>query len=160
VKLQAQNELQETRLMAHQIFLIGLHEAVQHEDAVREELADMVSRIGGFILMAAGAGGLITAFDEQWQPLFKQHKAVETCGALSLDPNGAAANKLRHLFAANVAAQLASRASAGSDALAEADEPPSLPRHRPLVWHRPAPSHPLESSGVRISTHTNARGTP
>lgn len=147
--------------MSHQIFLISLHAAAQDDDAAREELAEMVHRAGGFILMAAGAGALITAFDEQWLAIFKQHPAVDSCGALTLDPRGAAADKLRHLFAANVAAQLAGRARMPEQ---EIEAPPAQgPRHRPLVWHRPALVHqPAHATGIRISSTTQptARGNP
>ena len=138
--------------VSHQIFLVSLHAAAQDDDAVREELAEMLHGIGGFVLMAAGASALITAFDEQWLSLFKRHVAVEFCGALQLDPNGAAANKLRHLFAANVAAQLASRVDV------PAEVPPPGPRHRPLVWHRPVQQPPGYSTGISISTQPTARG--
>jgi hypothetical protein len=138
--------------MSHQIFLISLHAASEDDDAVREELAEIVHRVGGFVLMAAGASALITAFDEQWLPLFKRHPAVEFCGALQLDPNGAAADKLRHLFAANVAAQLASRAGSAAEA------PPQGARHRPLVWHRPASFNPANATGVSVTTQPIARG--
>jgi len=125
---------------------------VQDDDGVREDIAEMLHRVGGFVLMAAGASALITAFDEQWLPLFKRHAAVEFCGALQLDPNGAAADKLRYLFAANVAAQLASRVDVPAEA------PPQGARHRPLIWHRPVQQPPGYSSGISISTHHTARG--
>lgn len=138
--------------MAHQIFLISLHAAAQDDDAARDDLAETVHRVGGFVLMAAGAAALITAFDEKWVPLFKQHAAVESCGGLNLNPNGAAADKLRHLFAANVAAQLAARAGP------ETEVPAQGPRHRPLVWHRPASPHPAHATGISVSTQPIARG--
>jgi hypothetical protein len=138
--------------MAHQIFLVSLHSASSDDDAVREELAELIHRWGGFILMAAGSDALITAFDEQWLHLLKRHDAVAFCGALSLDPNGAAADKLRRLFAANVAAQLVDRGNPASEA------PAAGPRHRPLVWHRPALHHPANATGVRISTQPIPRG--
>ena len=144
--------------MSHQIFLISLHVAEQDNDAARDELAEMVHHIGGFILMAAGAGALITAFDEQWLPMFKRHPAVDSCGALTLDPRGAAAGKLRHLFAANVAAQLAGRAGLQK----KHEAPPAQgPRHRPLVWHRPALQQPDYATGISISTtQPTARSNP
>jgi hypothetical protein len=139
--------------VSHQIFLVSLHAATQDDDGVREEIAELLHRVGGFVLMATGASALITAFDEQWLSLFKRHPAVEFCGALQLDPNGAAADKLRHLFAANVAAQLASRADVPA-------EVPTGPRHRPLVWHRPVQQPPGHSTGISISTQPTARGLP
>jgi hypothetical protein len=141
--------------VSHQIFIVSLHAALQDDDAVREDIAEILHRIGGFVLMAAGASALITAFDEQWLSLFKRHSAVEFCGALQLDPNGAAADKLRYLFAANVAAQLAGRVSVPADPPAEA---PQGIRHRPLVWHRPVQQPPGHSTGISISTQTTARG--
>jgi hypothetical protein len=140
--------------MSHQIFLIALHPDSQNDDAVRDELAETLHHVGGFVLMAAGASVLIAAFDEQWLPLFNRHAAVETCGALQLDPNGAAADKLRHLFAVNVAAQLGGRARPSTEAVAQRS------RYRPLVWHRPAPHQPQGASGITISTQTNARNQP
>ncbi|HMO47743.1 MAG TPA: hypothetical protein PKB14_17155 [Rubrivivax sp.] len=138
--------------MAHQIFLVSLQTSRCHSDAVREDIAQMVHAVGGFVLMAAGSEALITAFDEQWLPLFRRHEAVAFCGGLSLDPRGSAANKLRHLFAANVAAQLAAREPAASSAQAAG------PRHRPLVWHRPALHDPARATGVSISTQPLRRG--
>ncbi|RZI97313.1 MAG: hypothetical protein EOP78_01375 [Variovorax sp.] len=138
--------------MAHQIFLISLSAAAQDDDAARDDIAETLHRVGGFVLMAAGAAALITAFDEKWVPIFKQHPAVESCGGLNLDPNGAAADKLRHLFAANVAAQLAARAGP------EAGVPEAAPRYRPLVWHRSAFQHPSHATGVSVSTQPIARG--
>ena len=138
--------------MSHQIFLISLHAAAQDDDDARDELAEMLHGVGGFVLMAAGASALITALDEQWLPLFRRHRAVEFCGALQLDPNGVAADKLRRLFASNVAAQLASRADSPAEA------PPQGVRHRPLVWHRPVQQPPGQSSGISISTQPTARG--
>jgi hypothetical protein len=138
--------------MSHQIFLVSLRSAAQDDDGARDELAELVLRVGGFVLMAAGASALITAFDEQWLPLFRRHDAVEFCGALQLDPHGAAADKLRRLFASNVAAQLAGRASL------QAEVPQQGPRHRPLVWHRPAPPQPAHFTGVSVSTQPTTRG--
>jgi hypothetical protein len=139
------------RNMSHQIFLIALKAAAHDDDAVRDELASLLHRLGGFVLMATASGALIAAFDDQWQPLFQRHAAVESCGALSLDPQGAAAAKLRHLFAANVAAQLAARGGL------EAGAPAPGPAHRPLVWHRPAQHRPDGATGIRISTQPVAR---
>ncbi len=145
--------------MSHQIFLISLRAAFHDDEAVREELAETVHRHGGFILMAAGTGGLIAAFDDQWAPFFQQHKAVETCGGISLDPNGRAADKLRRLFAANVAAQLAScEPTAAPDSPAQ--EAPTTPRHRPLTWHRSVATHPADATGVSISFQLPSRGSP
>ena len=142
--------------MSHQIFLISLRAAFQDDDAVREEMAETIHRCGGFILMAAGAAALIAAFDDQWLPLFQKHKAVETCGGLNLDPNGLAADKLRQLFAANVAAQLAHRDPA---TLAPQDTR-TTPRHRPLTWHMSTTTHPADATGVSITLQPHLRGSP
>ncbi len=140
--------------MAHQIFLLSLRAGAQDDDAVRDELAETVNRVGGFMLLAAGDSCLIAAFDEQWLAYFRQHRAVEFCGALQLDPNGKATDRLRQLFAANVAAQLASRGAGES-----AGQSPAGPRHRPLVWHRSAAAkHAANSTGISISTNPIARG--
>lgn len=148
--------------MAHQIFLISLRAAFHNDEAVREELAETVHRYGGFILMAVGAGGLVAAFDDQWAPSFQQHKAVETCGGISLNPHGRAADKLRRLFAANVAAQLAScePTAAPVPSVAPAQDNPTTPRHRPLTWHRSVATHPADATGVSISLQPPSRGSP
>ena len=140
--------------MSHQIYILSLHAAQASDDAVREELADLLQHIGGFVLMAVGSNALIAAFDERWLSSFRQHAAVAFCGALQLDPNGAAADKLRHLFATNVAAQLASRVDAGAAAPRAGVVP-----HRPLVWHRPVQQPPGQFTGIRISTQHTPRGT-
>jgi hypothetical protein len=139
--------------MAHQIFLISLRPTHCDDDAAREELAERVHRAGGFILMAAGAEALIAALDEAWLPLIKQHEAVAFCGGLQLDPQGAAAEKLRRLFAANVAAQLQAR-RADSAPLTPPTAQAAGPRHRPLAWHRPVQQHPANATGVSITTHS------
>ncbi len=136
--------------MAHQIFLLQLQPAAAHDDAQREDIARTVLQAGGFVLMAAGDEALIAALDERWLPLLRRHPGVALCGGLQLDPQGAAAEKLRRLFAANVAAQLAGR---GGHRPLEADGP----RHRPLVWHRPPLHDPARASGVRISTQAPSR---
>jgi hypothetical protein len=137
--------------MSHQIYLLALRGDVQDDDDVRDDMARLVHRVGGFVLMATGSGALITAFDEQWAPLFHRHAAIQACGALRLDPQGAAASKLRHLFAVNVAAQLAARADP------DAGMPASGATHRPLVWHQPAAAQPDRATGVRISTQPVTR---
>jgi hypothetical protein len=134
--------------MAHQIYLVQLRDEAC-DDAAREDIAELIHRIGGFILMATGSQALIAAFDEQWLGALNRHKAVALCGGLHLDPNGAAAAKLRRLFAANVAAQLATRSPS--------EAPGSGPRHRALVWHQPALSPPTHADGIRISTTTSTR---
>lgn len=136
--------------MAHQIYLVSLHAAHCDSDAVRDDLAQLIHGVGGFVLMAAGSEALIAAVDERYRPLLERHEAVAFCGGLSLNPNGAAADKLRRLFAVNVAAQLGARCGA-----ADASSPTAQaagPRHRPLVWHRPAHQHPARATGVSITT--------
>jgi hypothetical protein len=136
--------------MAHQIFLVSLHASHCDSDAVRDDLADVIHGVGGFVLMAAGSEALITAFDEQYLPVLEQHDAVAFCGGLSLNPNGAAADKLRRLFAANVAAQL--NACDVADDESSPSGQPAGPRHRPLVWHRPAPYNPARATDVSVTT--------
>ena len=136
--------------MAHQIFLVSLHASHCDSDAVRDDLAQLIHGIGGFVLMAAGSEALIAALDESYLPLLERHEAVAFCGGLNLNPNGAAADKLRRLFAVNVAAQLSARQSA-ADASSPAAQATG-PRHRPLVWHRPAPHPPARATGVSITT--------
>lgn len=136
--------------MAHQIFLVSLYASHCDSDAVRDDLADVIHGVGGFVLMAAGSEALITAFDQQYLPVLERHEAVAFCGGLSLNPYGTAADKLRRLFAANVAAQLNARDVAGDEFSPSAQA--AGPRHRPLVWHRPMPSHPARATGVSITT--------
>lgn len=132
--------------MAVQTYLIHLHDALQQDDAARDELADLTIHTGGFVLMATDAGSLIAALDDRHLPAFRQHRAVAFCGAVRLDPNGAAATRLQQLFAANIAAQLAHRLQPTS---ASADR--AGPRYRPLCWHLPDPD------GARAATSTETR---
>jgi hypothetical protein len=141
--------------MAHQIFLVSLLPTHCDDDAVREDLAEVIHGVGGFILMAAGSEAVIAAFDEQWLPLLKRHPAVASCGGLSLDPNGAAAEKLRRLFAFNVAAQLSARQADGATPTPVAKA--AGQRYRTLVWHQPAFHHPASTTGVSITTLTTSK---
>lgn len=136
--------------MAHQIFLVSLRSSHCDSDAVRDDLAQAIHGVGGFVLMAAGSEALIAAFDELHLPLLQKHEAVAFCGGLCLNPRGAAADKLRRLFAANVAAQLGAPPAAG-DTYTPTAQAAGL-RHRPLVWHRPVPYLPARDTGVSITT--------
>ena len=68
--------------MAVQTYLIHLHDALQQDDAARDELADLTIHTGGFVLMATDAGSLIAALDDRHLPAFRQHRAVAFCGAV------------------------------------------------------------------------------
>ncbi|MBR0656485.1 hypothetical protein [Plastoroseomonas arctica] len=142
--------------MAVQIYLIHLRTSFQQDEDARGALADLTLQVGGFVLMATNAGSLIAAFDEQWVGFFRQHRAVEFCGAVNVDPSGAAASKLRDLFAANVAAQLAGRPAANAGATGR----DGAARHRPLRWHRPSEPPAMNDSGISISTRHHARHHP
>lgn len=131
------------------MFLLSLHEAHQDDPRARDQLAEMLVEVGGFVLMATGANGLIAAFDDHWLGRFERHPAVAACGAIHLDPNGAAADRLRHLFAHNVATQLPGRQGGNpSDAVA---------LHRPLRWRHPGTPSPFADTGVTISTQPSRR---
>lgn len=156
--------------MAVQIYLVHLSQDHQRDDQASAALADLTSQVGGFVLMATNAGSLILAFDEQWLPLFRQHRAVEFCGAVRVDPSGAAAERLRNLFASNVAKQLAGRslatdaayaadatdAAGATGAAGAAGATGAAARHRPLQWHLPQASEP--ASGSSFGTQRRARG--
>ena len=123
--------------MAVQVYLVHLQDDHQHDEA-RSAVADLTNQVGGFVLMATSAGSIIAAFDERWVPAFKQHRAVAFCGAVNVNPQGAAAAKLQEMFAANVAAQLASREPAPAAGVA---------RYRPLRWHIPADPCGADAAG-------------
>lgn len=137
--------------MAHQMFLLSLQEAFQDDAGARNELAEMLVRIGGFVLMATGSNGLIAAFDDQWVGLFERHPAVAGCGAVQFDPDGVAASRLRLLFAHNVAAQLPQFQAA------PAPSEHATPLHRSLDWHRRLPVSPFADTGITISTQPHRR---
>lgn len=131
------------------MFLLSLHEALQDDPRTRDQLAEMLVEIGGFVLMATGGNGLIAAFDDRWLARFEGHPAIAACGAIHLDPNGAAADRLRHLFALNVATQLP-RHQVGDAADARA-------LHRPLRWRHATTPSPFADTGVTISTLPSRR---
>lgn len=115
-------------------YLVHLQDDAQDDEA-RADVAESISNIGGFILMALSTGALIVAFDECHLSLVKSHRHVEFCGGVTLDPRGQAANQLRKFFAQNIAAQMAGRGGAqGAQQQRAAPEYP--PGYRPLSWHR------------------------
>jgi hypothetical protein len=118
--------------MPVQTYLVHLRDSAD-EDA-RADVAESISNVGGFILMALSTGALIVAFDEGYVSLVKAHRHVELCSGVTLDPRGAAAKQLRMLFAQNVAAQLAGREA--QRALERSATPEYPPGYRPLNWHR------------------------
>lgn len=134
--------------MAHRMYLLRLRPDLQGDAGVRDDIADLLVRVGGFVLMATGADALVIACDERCEPLFRQHSGVAFCGAVQLDPQGAATRKLQHLFAANVATQLASRHESTRRAA------PAGARHRPFAWHQPLAPRADAATGVTISTRS------
>ena len=120
--------------MAIQMYLINLQADCAGDDDVRAGVAEEVARIGGFVLMATSTGALIAAFDECHVPRFQALPAVDFCGGITLDPNGAAADKIRNFFAANVARQLQGRCAPDADA--PQASPMFPPGYRPLPWAR------------------------
>ncbi len=119
--------------MAVQTYLIQLKTDREGDAGAREALADAIAGIGGFILMATGAGMIIPAFDDSNKARISGDPAVALCSGVTLNPRGAAAEKLKHLFARNVAAQLATR---GAPAAQTAQEPSFPPGYRPLRWQQ------------------------
>lgn len=117
--------------MAVRMYLVHLVESAEADDLERMALADAIHAVGGFVLMATSGGSLIAAFDETWQTRIERHRAVKFCGGIQLDPNGEAADRLRKLFAHNVAQQLAGRTS-GHEPERRAGLYPA--GYRPLDW--------------------------
>lgn len=119
--------------MAVQTYLIQLKTQREGDADARDALADAIAGIGGFILMATSAGSIIAAFDDASKARISADPAVALCSGVTLNPRGAAAEKLKHLFARNVAAQLATR---GAPAPRAAEEPSFPPGYRPLRWQQ------------------------
>ncbi len=119
--------------MAVQTYLIQLKTQREGDADARDALADTIAGIGGFILMATSAGSIIAAFDDAYIARVSADPAVALCSGVTLNPRGAAAEKLKHLFARNVAAQLAAR---GASAPRAAEEPSFPPGYRPLRWQQ------------------------
>ena len=120
--------------MAIQMYLINLQADCAGDDEVRAGVAEEVARIGGFVLMATSTGALIAAFDDCHVRRLQALPAVDFCGGITLDPNGAAADKIRNFFAANVARQLQDRCA--PEALPAQAAPAYPPGYRPLPWAR------------------------
>ena len=120
--------------MAVQMFLVQPRNTT--DERARDEIADLVTRHEGFILMATSHGSIIAAIDDVHLPVLKAHPEVDFVGGVTLDPNGRAATKLQRLFAHNVAAQLTARsAEPPSVAIADLAAPTFPPGYRPI---RPA----------------------
>lgn len=120
--------------MAVNTYLVHLRDHAHDDDSARESVAELIHRVGGFILMATNAGSLIAAYDEQYAGLLSGHRSVAFTSGVSLNLQGEAAEKLRAMFAHNIAAQLAAR---GGEAAPTAPSlpPNSLPAgYRPLRW--------------------------
>ena len=118
--------------MAVNTYLVHLHDEHHDDDASRGDIAELIAGFGGFMLMATSAGSLIAAFDDQHLGRVKAHRAVAFCGGVNLDPKGRAADRLRALFARNVAAQLITRQA---EPQAPSAPPPEFPAgYRPLRW--------------------------
>jgi len=118
---------------------VHLHDNSHDDESARESVAELIHSCGGFILMATNAGSLIAAFDEQFVGHLAAHRAVAFTSGVSLNPNGKAGEKLRALFAHNVAVQLAARdidpsggVVAATPASVSAESLP--PGYRPLRW--------------------------
>jgi hypothetical protein len=119
--------------MAIQLYLV--QPTGERDEATRESIADFISGIGGFILMATSYGSLIVAFDEERLSAVKAHGLVEFVGGVTLDPNGPKAAVLTRIFAENVALQLASRPTVTAGPL----PPPFSTAHMPHVPPGSAP---------------------
>lgn len=123
--------------MAIQMYLINLRAECAGNDDIRASLAGDIAGIGGFVLMATNTGALIAAFDECHLRRFQALPAVDFCGGITLDPNGAAANKIRQFFATNVARQLQGRCAPEAPGTAAPQAAPVFPPgYRPLPWAR------------------------
>ena len=129
--------------MAVQMYIIQMKNEESESDRVA--IAEYIAGIQGFILMATSAGSLIAAFDDRFADAVKAHPAVEFAGGVSFNPDGPLVERLKQLFAQNVASQLVERGAQVSveDASRDAKAPegnPSQdgfpPGYRPLRWHR------------------------
>jgi hypothetical protein len=119
--------------MAVDTYLVHLLDEHQDNDASRGDVAALIAQLGGFMLMATSAGSLIAASDEQHLGHVRAHHAVAFCGGVTLNPKGPAADRLRAMFARNVAAQLTTRQTARSSPTSQA-RPEFPPGYRPLRW--------------------------
>ena len=123
--------------MAIQMYLV--HPRQSDDEQARSTLAELVVSYQGFILMATSYGSLIVALDEQYVDTLKAHHLVAFVGGVTLNPGGAAAERLQHLFAHNVALQLQSRGASPAVQMGGADAPTQeqFPAgYRPLRWPR------------------------
>lgn len=124
--------------MAVQMYLV--HPKHNEDDQARESIGELVANLQGFILMATSYGSLIIALDERYADTVRAHPQVEFVGGVTFNPDGPAAERLKRLFAQNVAAQLASRGMAGPGAGRPGRQPqPEAfpPGYRPLRWPLP-----------------------
>jgi hypothetical protein len=117
--------------MGVQIYLIQPKD--HQDDRSREMIAEFIASRQGFILMATSYGSLIAAFDEAHQSAISAHHLVEFVGGVTLNPDAPGAAALQHMFAENIAMQLADRGFTGHPNVTA--KAASFPLgYRPMRW--------------------------
>ncbi len=71
-----------------------------------KQVALQLRGITGFVLLATRQGGIIVAFDDSQVERVKSWWNVDFVGGVTLDPQGQGAERLREVFARNLALQL------------------------------------------------------
>ena len=86
-----------------QMYLISTRGELTQE--VSRDLQRHVRKFGGFILMVTRTGPIV-ALDDAVAPVVEQHPLIGFMGAVTLNPHGAAADRLQRIFAENLSQQL------------------------------------------------------
>lgn len=90
--------------MAVQMYLVVLEGGYKPESS--RDVQRYVRRHGGLIMMVTNNGPIV-AVDDSKAPLISKHPLVKFMGGVTLNPAGAASDRLQRIFAENLSKQLA-----------------------------------------------------
>jgi hypothetical protein len=85
-----------------QMYLISVRGELTQEAS--RDIQRHVRKFGGLILMVTRTGPIV-ALDDAVAPVVEQHPLIGFMGAVTLNPRGAAADRLQRIFAENLSKQ-------------------------------------------------------
>jgi len=89
--------------MATQMYFVAFRN--QFSQQTSHEIQQLVHDCGGFILMVTRTGQVVVLDDSQ-APFITKHPSVKSMGGVTLNPRGAAAERLQRVFAENLSKQI------------------------------------------------------
>lgn len=98
--------------MAMQMYMVAFNGDFSQDTS--RSVQHTIRKYNGFTLMVMRTG-IIAAFDDGLVPAIQSHPAVKMVGGVTLNPNGYAADRLKHIFAQNLSKQLEVRPAEATD---------------------------------------------